>query len=132
MTHVTLAVFQTIVTSCCAGRPEPEIVVATPGLPMSGFVVRTPMFCAGFDAWAIGPGSGATPGSAGGVRACGVAEARAGRSSAPASTTPANATLRVHAGLRLVLMVLICLLAFGSVFRGGLSVLRDDRDLVVA
>jgi hypothetical protein len=41
---------------------------------------------AGFDAGAMGPGSGATPGMAGGVKGRGSAEACAGRSRAPASS----------------------------------------------
>jgi hypothetical protein len=53
---------------------------------MSGFVLRIPMFAAGFEGAATGPGSGATPGSAGGVRALGSADACAGRRSAPTST----------------------------------------------
>jgi hypothetical protein len=44
------------------------------------------MFAAGFEAGAIGPGSCATPGMAGGINGLGSAEARTGRSRAPASS----------------------------------------------
>src|SRR5262245_13707593 len=79
---------------------------------MSGFALRMDMFGAGLDAGAIGPGSGATPGMAGGVNGLGSAEARAGRSRAPASSDV----------IRMSFLVLI-----GARF----PCLRDDRDLVV-
>jgi hypothetical protein len=109
---VTFAVFQTMLTALFAARPEPAIVNGVPAFPMSGAVFSTAMFAACFAGGAIGPGSGATPGMAGGVSGVGVATAGADRSSAPASTEPTSVSF-------CVIVVLILSLAFDC--SGGLS-----------
>ncbi len=116
---------QTMLTSLLAARPEPAIVNAEPGRPMSGVVFSTPMLVAGVAGAAIGPGSAATPGIAGALSATVVEAAGADRtadadrSSAPASIEPTSTSLFVI----LVLMVSLSLSLLGSVRNQGMIVI---------
>ena len=76
---------QTIETGLFAGSPLPVMVNGVPATASSGFVVRVVMVAAGIAAGASGPGSAATPESAGMASGVGTAAASAGRSRAPAS-----------------------------------------------
>src|SRR5215218_4091600 len=108
-----------MLTSAFAGNPPPARVKPVPATPMSGVVFKTPIWAAGFDAGATGPGRGATPGSAGGLRGVGVAPAGAATSSAPAAPATATASVPSHdPGVWMRLLIVFSLS------------LRDDRDRV--
>ena len=65
---MTFAVIQTIETAAFAGSPLPVRVNGVPATASLGFAVRMVMLAAGVAAGASGPGSAATPESAGMTR----------------------------------------------------------------
>ncbi len=92
--QVTFALLQVIVTGLLAGSPLPLSVKFVPARPVSGAVLRMPMFGAAVAGAAIGPGSPATPGIAGAVTGPPAARPAAGASSIAAAATAPTATLR--------------------------------------
>src|SRR5512133_1557042 len=81
--------------SALAVRPAALMVTCLPAAPTSGDVFRRATVAAGVEAAAIGPGSGATPGTVGGGTGPALPKAAAGTSSAP--TTASAKTTRFAA-----------------------------------